>query len=392
MNRIETQSVGRVAIACGGTGGHLFPGMAVGEELLRRDCEVTLLISPKEVDQQAVKTVRDMEIQTLPAMGLTRGGVFGFAGGFWKSYWKARSVFKANPPDAVLAMGGFTGAPPVLAGKSFGAKTFLHEANSIPGRANRWLSRVVDGGFVYFPETVARLGGCRAEVIGMPVRSQFLEEIDPGAARMALGLDPKLPVVLVMGGSQGASGVNDLVLGALPLLAKEPLQILHLTGSRDFVKVQGAYATHKCPGQVRAFLSEMDFALGAATVAVSRAGASSSAELAAMRVPAILIPLPTSADNHQLFNARALVGSGAARMLEQKVTTPEELAREILDLIKKPDQRAAIQKALGPWHNADAAGQIAEKILDAMAGGGCCCGKESSSGCCGKKAGSCGCD
>ncbi len=146
-----------VAIACGGTGGHLFPGIAVAEELKKRGCWIALLISPKEVDQQAVKSANGMEIFTLPAVGLQNRNYFSFAWSFWKSFRAAQKIFKQHQPDAVLAMGGFTSAPPVLAAKKFGAKTFLHESNTIPGRANRFLARFVDEAFVGFPEAAARL-------------------------------------------------------------------------------------------------------------------------------------------------------------------------------------------------------------------------------------------
>src|SRR5215203_4766666 len=158
-----------IAIACGGTGGHLFPGIAVAEELLRRDCEVALLISPKEVDQQAVKSAVGMEVVTLPAVGLTRGSFVGFLSGSCKSYRAAKTFFQKKIPQAVLAMGGFTSAAPVLAGKKWGAKTFLHESNTIPGRANRWLAHFVDEAFVYFHETSGRINIARAHVTGMPV-------------------------------------------------------------------------------------------------------------------------------------------------------------------------------------------------------------------------------
>lgn len=363
---VKNQSNQRVAIACGGTGGHLFPGLAIGEELLRNDCEVTLLISPKEVDQEAVRTVSGMQIETLPAVGLTRGRVLNFAMGFWKSYRMAKRLFKNARPSAVLAMGGFTGAPPVLAGRSMGAKTFFHEANSVPGRANRWLARVVDSGFLYFPQAAQGVRGCATEVVGMPVRSQFLETIDPVAARMALGLKAEPPTLLVMGGSQGASGINDLVIGALPVLKEAGVQLLHLTGARDLEKVQAAYSAVGCQGVVRPFLSEMDFALGAATVALSRAGASSSAELAAMRLPAILIPYPTAADNHQYFNAKAFADSGAARMVEQKNATADTIGAEILELIRNPELRSSMAWALGKWHYPDAAGNVARRILESI--------------------------
>src|SRR4051812_13860413 len=126
-----TQTIAtNIAIACGGTGGHLFPGLAVAEQLVRRGCTVTLLISPKDVDQQAVKQAAGMNVVTLPAVGLQNRNYFSFARSFWKSYRAAKNYFKANPPHAALAMGGFTSAPPILAAKSFGARTFLHESNT----------------------------------------------------------------------------------------------------------------------------------------------------------------------------------------------------------------------------------------------------------------------
>lgn len=357
-----------VAIACGGTGGHLFPGLAVAEELLRRDCEVTLLISPKEVDQQAVKSVIGMEVVTLPAVGLTRGGFVGFISGFCKSRRAAKNLFQKKTPHAVLAMGGFTSAPPILAGKKLGAKTFLHESNTIPGRANRWLAHFVDEAFVYFHEASGRMNIARAHVTGMPVRSQFLEPIDAASARISLGLQPDKPVLLVMGGSQGASGINDLILSALPTLAARApdLQFLHLTGANDFEKVQKTYAAQNRKAVVRPFLTEMEFALGAATIAISRSGASSLAELAAMKLPAILIPYPSAADNHQYYNALTLVESGAAKMVEQFSVSPENFSHAILELMENEKERASIQQALTQWHSPNAAGEIADLILSSI--------------------------
>src|SRR5690242_5038991 len=130
MNSTHTHP--SIAIACGGTGGHLFPGLAVAEKLLARDCHVTLMISPKEVDQQAVKNISGMDLITLPAVGLQRGSEFAFVRGFGQSWKTARGCFKVKRPDAVVAMGGFTSAAPVIAGKTCGARTFLHESNTIP--------------------------------------------------------------------------------------------------------------------------------------------------------------------------------------------------------------------------------------------------------------------
>jgi UDP-N-acetylglucosamine--N-acetylmuramyl-(pentapeptide) pyrophosphoryl-undecaprenol N-acetylglucosamine transferase len=387
-----------VAIACGGTGGHLFPGLAVAEQLKLRGCGVALLISPKDVDKQAVKSANGMDIFTLPAVGLQNRNYFSFVGSFVKSLFAARKIFRQRRPGAVLAMGGFTSAPPVFVAKDLGAKTFLHESNTIPGRANRLLSRFVDGAFVGFPEAAARLKMRKVTVTGTPVRPQFRwgeaadeparEDARPtrmASCRGALGLDPNLPTILVVGGSQGASGLNEMILSALPYFAERgrlarevgsggghaggppALQFLHLTGAKDFEKVSAAYAAHGFKAVVKPFLAEMDLALGAATVAVSRAGASSLAEIAAMRLPALLVPFPAAADNHQFFNASAFEKNGASKLLEQKNTTPEKVAAILTELIENEAARSKMQAALAQWHAPRAAEQIAEIMLAAIA-------------------------
>ncbi|HXI73258.1 MAG TPA: UDP-N-acetylglucosamine--N-acetylmuramyl-(pentapeptide) pyrophosphoryl-undecaprenol N-acetylglucosamine transferase [Verrucomicrobiae bacterium] len=439
-----------VAIACGGTGGHLFPGLAVAEQLQKRGCSVALLISPKDVDQQAVKSALErraparhetenspqlaetvpgapLQVFTLPAVALQNRNYFSFLRSFWQSWRATKKIFQARPPQAVLAMGGFTSAPPVLAGNAFGAKTFLHESNTIPGRANRFLARFVDESFVGFPEAGSRLKARKITTTGTPVRPGFVaagvspavepgilpggknlndsvvaENLDAGpggrmppstagetpaaTCRVALGLDPNRPTILVMGGSQGASGLNDMVLSALPLLQErgrpgrelitnmpagrqrsQQLQFLHLTGTSDFEKVKAAYATLGIKAVVKPFLAEMDLALGAATISVSRSGASSLAEIAAMRLPSLLVPYPTAADNHQFVNALAFEKSGAAKLLEQKNSTPEKTAALLCELVENDATRAAMQSALAQWHAPKAAEQIAEIILTAIA-------------------------
>ena len=359
-----------VAIACGGTGGHLFPGLAVARQLRQRGCDVALLISPKEVDQQAVKAVQDMEVFTLPAVGLQNRNYFSFARSFGQSFCAARKIFRRRPPAAVLAMGGFTSAPPVLAAKKFHAKKFLHESNTIPGKANRFLAPRVDAAFVGFPETAARLRARSVAATGTPVRAQFSPDTRPSASasacRQALGLAPDRPTVLVVGGSQGACGLNNLVLFALPLLAAKNWQWLHLAGAGDFERVRAEYARLNLKAVVKPFLAEMDWALGAATAGVSRAGASSLAEIAALRVPSVLVPLPTAADNHQFFNAQAFEKTGAARRLEQNQVSPETMAAVLTELIENDAARSAMQTALARWHSPAAAAQIAEKILAAL--------------------------
>jgi UDP-N-acetylglucosamine--N-acetylmuramyl-(pentapeptide) pyrophosphoryl-undecaprenol N-acetylglucosamine transferase len=385
MNSPE-QKTPFVAIACGGTGGHLFPGLAVAEELKKRGCKIALLISPKDVDQQAVKSAQGFEIFTLPAVGLQNRNYFSFGLNFWKSFCASRKIFEQRKPDAVLAMGGFTSAPPILAARKFGAKTFLHESNTIPGKANRFLARFVDEVFVGFPETVARLRAKKVSVTGTPVRPQFFQLCSSGResahsenqsrltsaatienCRVALGLDPNRPTILVMGGSQGASGLNKMILSTLPLLAEKDWQWLHLTGANDFEKVKAAYASRRIKAVVKPFLAEMDMALGVATISVSRSGASSLAEIAAMRLPSLLVPYPMAADSHQFFNASAFEKTGAAKLLEQKNSTPEKVAAALIELVENEIAREKIKASLTQWHQPKSAEQIAENILSAIA-------------------------
>lgn len=356
-----------VAIACGGTGGHLFPGLAVATQLRARGCAVTLLVSPKEVDQQALKSAPGFEVVTLPAVALQRGNRLAFLPGAWQSWRAARRLFRIRAPQAALAMGGFTSAPPIFAARQAGAKTFLHESNTIPGRANRWLARWVDQAFVGFPATAPRLRARAVTITGTPVRPQFRPR-EAAACRTALGLDPARPVVLVMGGSQGASGVNELIFAALPILAQRSphWQWLHLTGPNDAEKARSAYAALRLQAMVQPFMMEMELALGAASVAVSRAGASSLAELAATRLPALLIPFPHAADDHQLHNAREFTRTGAARMLEQKAVTPQKVADELVQLIEREPLRETVRAALAQWHAPRAAELIAEIVLRAI--------------------------
>ena len=381
-----------IAIACGGTGGHLFPGLAVAEQLVKRGCSVTLLVSSKEVDQQAVKMARDVEIVTLPAVGLQNRNYFSFARSFVGSLFAARKAFRGRKPLAALAMGGFTSAPPIFVAKEFGAKTFLHESNTIPGRANRWLSRFVNQCFVGFPQAASRLRG-HVVVTGTPVRPQFHPR-HAAACRVALGLAADRPTVLVMGGSQGASGINDLIIRSLDCLnllggvvktgpgstgskatkdrltrPATALQFFHLTGPGDVEKVRHGYAEKNMHAVVHGFFAEMEMALGAETVAVSRSGASSLAELAAVRVPSVLIPYPAATDNHQFFNAQAFQETGAAHLLDQKSATPENVAPAILNLVVNAAMREQMQLALDKWHSPQAAEQIAETMLRLIAHG-----------------------
>jgi UDP-N-acetylglucosamine--N-acetylmuramyl-(pentapeptide) pyrophosphoryl-undecaprenol N-acetylglucosamine transferase len=361
-----------VAIACGGTGGHLFPGLAVAEALRGCGAECHLFVSMKEVDRQALGPWGQGggSVETLPAVGWDRRQPWGFVGGFRRAWRQVRVVFGHRRPDAVVAMGGFTGVAPVLAGLRLGVPVFLHESNAIPGRANRWLAPWVRAAFVGFPQAAARLRAKELRVCGTPVRTG-IGPATPAVCREALGLAPDRTTVLIMGGSQGARAINRLTAGALERWRAEDLdlQFLHLTGRQDEAELRIVYARHGFRARVTAFTAEMGLVLGAADVAVGRAGASSLAELAAARLPAILIPFPAAADNHQVYNARAYADTGAAWVCEQGSITPSILAEQVSGLIRRPEERARISAALAPWHRPDAAREMAEVILEATASG-----------------------
>jgi UDP-N-acetylglucosamine--N-acetylmuramyl-(pentapeptide) pyrophosphoryl-undecaprenol N-acetylglucosamine transferase len=261
-------------------------------------------------------------------------------------------------------MGGFTSAGPVLAARRLGVPVCLHESNTVPGRANRLLSRLTEEAFVGFSSASSRLGARNVHVTGTPVRESF-RPADAAGCRQALGFRPEDPVVLVVGGSQGASGLNNLVSALLPqVCAKLPkVQWLHLAGPNDEQALTGAYSKLKASFRVHRFFDRMDIALGAATCAVSRAGASALAELAAVQVPAVLVPYPHAANNHQLHNARAFEASGAAILLEEHGATPERLAGMLIRLLGSEVELEMMRQSLVGWHRPNAAREIVDRML-----------------------------
>lgn len=359
-NRVQ-----RVAIACGGTGGHLFPGLAVARELRDRGVEALLMVSPKAVDQHAVAGLGgEFRVMTVPAVGFTGANLPAFFLAGLRACRASRRGFQDWRPDAVLAMGGFTSVAPVLAGRRLGCPCFLHESNAVAGRATRWLSRMVEAVFVGFPAAAGRIRARRVVVTGTPVRPEFRKP-SPEAARATLGLDPDRPLVLIMGGSQGARAVNDWVSAAAPSIARtDPrLQWCHLTGAADESRVREVYAASGLRARVLSFCSRMADLMAASTLAVSRSGASSLAELAAVRLPAVLVPYPDAADDHQRANARVFVEAGAAAVLDPAVAGVPEVVEVLGRLLSDPEARARIQAALAGLDAPGAAVRIAEAIL-----------------------------
>jgi UDP-N-acetylglucosamine--N-acetylmuramyl-(pentapeptide) pyrophosphoryl-undecaprenol N-acetylglucosamine transferase len=310
----------KVAIACGGTGGHLFPGLAVAEVLKSRGHEALLLISEKQIDSIAVGNRKEFSVEKLPSIGLTNifsPQFFSFLGKFVSGLFACLRIYRSFKPEAVLGMGGFTSTGPILAGRINGLPTFIHESNAIPGKANRlnaFLSKEVLLGFAecsrYFPEKIV-------EVTGTPIRDSLKSPVDREQALKNLRLKSGLRTVLVMGGSQGAHGINEAVVATLQRFAGREVQFIHLTGEEDKNYVFECYRREGIPAFVSAFYGRMEEVYTAADFAVARSGAASLTELSYFGLPSILIPYPFAAENHQLFNAEMFAKHSIAEVLEE---------------------------------------------------------------------------
>jgi UDP-N-acetylglucosamine--N-acetylmuramyl-(pentapeptide) pyrophosphoryl-undecaprenol N-acetylglucosamine transferase len=357
----------KVAIACGGTGGHLFPGLAVAEVLKNRGHEVLLLISEKQIDTIAVGSRKEFCIEKLPAVGLTKLAsiqFFLFLSKFMNGLLACLRMYRSFKPDAVLGMGGFTSTGPILAGRMTGLPTFIHESNAIPGKANRLnalLSKKVLLGFEecarYFPNKVV-------EVTGTPIRDSLRNPVDRRRALQHLSLESGLRTVLVMGGSQGAHGINEAVVAVLRRFAGKNVQFIHLTGKEDENFVDECYRREGIPAFVSAFYDRMEEAYTVADLAVARSGAASLTELSYFDLPTILIPYPFAAENHQFFNAEIFARHGVAEVLEESRVNGDTLSSLIDHFLNNGAMvRRAIGRpaALGPENAANRIVEIIEK-------------------------------
>jgi len=348
-------------IACGGTGGHLFPGIAVAEVLRERGHEVLLFVSEKEIDSLALSTRSQFQFEKLPTVGLPSiysPAIFGFGRRFVESLSRCRSIYQRFKPNVVLGMGGFTSTAPILAGRMRGISTLLHESNAIPGKANRLAAKMVRAVLLGFKEAAQFFPKARTEITGTPIRNE-LRQVDRPSARQKLGLEPGLATMLVMGGSQGASGINQAMIKSLPLLRESQLQVIHLSGARDERVVAEAYRRERIPVFVAAFHHHMEEAYSAADFAVARSGAASLAELASFGLPTILIPFPYAADDHQTRNAEIFARAGAAFVLKEADVTPELFTQKIRDMIAHPEQLRKMSQRAEQLAPRDAAKRVA---------------------------------
>lgn len=367
----------KVMIACGGTGGHLFPGLAVAEVLQARRHQVQLLVSERAIDQTALAALTNsfdplagIAVQVIPAMGYEGPRrLMRFCIRLAKATRGCAAVYNEFGPDVVLGMGGFTSAPAMLGARwpgKQGMGTVIHESNAVPGKANRWAGRFVDHVAVGLADCARFFGRRPVTVTGTPIRAA-LRGGRVADARARLGLQADLLTVLVAGGSQGARAINEAMACALPWLDRktERVQFVHLTGAHDEQFVRESYEKNGIRGKVMSFCDQMELAYSAADVVVARSGASTLTEIAAFGLPAILIPYPQAAGNHQWHNARVFESAGAARLLDQSQFSgidPERgvrLAKAITELLDDETGRARMAEAARLLAVDDAAERLA---------------------------------
>ena len=348
-------------IACGGTGGHLFPGIAVAEVLRERGHDVLLFVSEKEIDSLALSTRSQFRFEKLPTVGfpsLYSPAIFGFIRRFAESLSLCRSIYQRFKPQVVLGMGGFTSTAPILAGRMRGISTLVHESNAIPGKANRLAGKMVGAVLLGFKDAAQFFPKVRTEITGTPIRTE-LKRLDRQAARQKLGLEPNVTTMLVMGGSQGASGINQAIIKSLPLIKTAALQVIHLSGTRDERLVADNYRREQIRAVVAAFHHHMEEVYSAADFAVARSGAASLAELAFFGLPSILIPFPYAADDHQTRNAEIFSHAGAAVVLKESELTPESLSQKIREMTDRPEQIRRMSEKCANLAPRDAAQRVA---------------------------------
>ncbi len=355
-----------LVIACGGTGGHLFPGIAVAEAWTAGGGEALLLISEKQIDTLATEGYGHLRFERMPSIAMPRllsVKMPGFVLGFLRSFGDCRRLLREFGAHAVLGMGGFTSTAPLAAGKWMGLPTFIHESNAIPGKANRLNAKFSLAVLVGFGRCAPLFGsGKRVEVVGTPLRPSVAKRPTREEGISYFGLDPGKRTVMVMGGSQGARRVNELVAAGLPQFADAGIQVLHISGPGDYDLVRPAYEAHPRAGALRPFCAEMQYALAAADLAVCRSGASTLTELGYYEIPSVLIPYPFAADDHQTANAEIFSVPGAAELWPQASLNEDNFSGKILSLVSDGQRLAEMKAAAGRLAVPDASERVCEVI------------------------------
>jgi len=358
----------RVLIAAGGTGGHIYPGIAVANEVLRRDAgsSIRFVGTARGLEARLVPQA-GFELSLIESTGLKNVGAGARLRGVAvlpKSLTAARRVIREFQPDIVVGAGGYVSGPVMLMAALMRLPTLVMDSNALPGWTNRRLARFVDRAAVSFAEALPYFRG-KGVLTGNPVRSEFFEipRKHRNDSRFSL---------LIFGGSQGARAINEAILEALPHLATQQgtLYITHQTGETEYGKVREGYAKAGWTQNVdvRKYIDDMVTSFANADLIVCRAGATTSAELVAAGKAAIMIPFPLAADDHQRKNAEALQSAGAARMLLQKELTGAKLAKEILSLVLNADEISHMEEASRSLARRDAAAATVDLMVEMARG------------------------
>lgn len=338
----------RIAVACGGTGGHIFPGLATARALEKRGHDVTLWITGRDAENKALKGWNG-GIALVGGRGIGRLPV-----AFARSV--ARMLIRR--PNVLLAMGSYASVAPALAARMLGVPVVLHEANAVPGRAISALSRFAEVIAVAFEAAAGHFRHPRIITTGFPVRADLLADCGERASNSGEF------TVLVAGGSQGAHRLNEVASAALNMLYESgvPARVIHLTGRADETTVRQAYRRSGIPHEVFDFAEHIGKLYNSADLAVTRAGAATCAELSLCGVPALLVPLPSAVRNHQMENARVLERAGAVDVMAEAELTIERLAGYIGKARLAPERLDGMRRALKTIAVPDAADRLADLI------------------------------
>lgn len=363
-----------LAITCGGTGGHFYPGLSVARVLQKHGGKALLLLSGIHADRQKkIASAFGVPSVALPRMPSPRGigSLFAFLRGALGGCYTARRELRALRPHALLGMGSFTSLPAILAAHQSRIPVFLHDGNVLIGRANRFFSRHAKLLATAFPPCNAEACRCELQLTGMPLRPELeqaagipREEAIAGLNReFGVSLNPAIPTLLIFGGSQGASIFNETVPRALRTLqTKTRFQVLHLAGPKKLAEVKDSYEGVSFPLLLLESSEKMELFLGAADLVFSRSGASTIAELARFGKAAILIPYPYAAENHQYNNALLLAERGAAELLPNEECTPERIEQLLSGLLAKPENLKQRGELAGKLSCPNAAERLLEEI------------------------------
>lgn len=358
-----------IVIACGGTGGHLTPGIALAQSLEEKGCPCWLLISQKAVDDRLSSKYPKLSFVPMPGAPLIRTplGILRFLYGFFRSFWSSYRFYKKVGADALVGFGGFSSFGPAMAARMKGMPVLIHEANRAVGKAVRFLAK--RSSRLYLPEGM-QLEGISPEItrnIGYPLRQEF-RGIPRERARRQLGVPQGDRLLVVLGGSQGAASLNTWVKKHIEELAKEGISTYCLTGmnkeSSGVVELEGPIG-QTVTSRFVPFTDEMNAVLSAADLVISRAGAGAIAEIIRCRVPSVLVPYPHAADNHQYLNASFLERKGGGIVcLEEKMK--DILLDEVREVMFNEEFRAILRRNLFSMDGGDVAGLLATDLIQLL--------------------------